>query len=81
VPGEYKHSRFKNRNPSDDSKNAELQFFERARMIFIKFQYFMETISLNKTAQVVSSENKGGPSIWESKWNVFAPISLGVYSQ
>lgn len=50
-------------------------------MIFIKFQYFMETISRNKTAQVVPSENNGEPSICESKWNVFAPISLGFYSQ
>jgi hypothetical protein len=41
----------------------------------------METICLNKTAQVASSENYGGPSIWESKWNVFEPISLGIYSQ
>jgi hypothetical protein len=50
-------------------------------MIFIKFQHFMETITHNKTAQEVSSENNGGPSIWETKWNVFAPISLGFYGQ
>jgi hypothetical protein len=54
MPGEYEHSSFKNRNPSDDPYKTKLKFFKRDRMIFIKFQYLIEIISLNKTAQLVS---------------------------
>jgi hypothetical protein len=55
VPGDYEHSNFKNTRscPSQGSPNTKLRFFFFA--IVIKVQQFMETISLNKTASVISS--------------------------
>jgi hypothetical protein len=55
VPGEYQHSNCKKQSPFKWAPNHKIAICSKmARTISIKFQPFMETISLNKTAWVTS---------------------------